>query len=550
MTWSVFWKLTRQGLNLPELNPIRMTNLKSNNLAETIERLVVFGGVPVSPDIQAWLSGCGAAKSTPPASEWLVPSLPYMRDILPARDCQDLFRRTAIRDPKYRLHLDLALANVLQIIARSERWGRFEQLAFGVLKPLSQRLMSLVEWVAELSGQSANSIGDVHWQQFKSEIFREAASSFQWLDDNLWGHARDAAELFPLIEELYLPLIGHPVHLELAGLQAHVMSSLIYAARVDDGIEVSGDELVACEELRSMGAPILLRQGSRFCTLVGRVELSLLEQEHPAILPMKAAPLGITGTAKESSIHQATSEISWLQVDGDGMLIGCVPFLSVCLESGKWPESPSSDAPSWTRLPGSDAFLEAAHRNKISDHEDAVVAMDRHPLYGVLLQFLIAEALDRELGDETLLIAPPLDKVGPETEWGTSVLYRPSSKVDDDKRSESAGYLSLGSIDRVMDRVASDLSLEIIPLPYSNDHYGLWSWGLHLLIELKVVVGQRDRWALNSSLHDSLYTGKLMGYVLRDRREVRQVIHRVMRNMWDEAALSIANTSIEKEVSL
>jgi hypothetical protein len=526
-----------------------MTNLESNNLAEAIEHLVVFGGVSVSPEVQAWLVGCGAARTTPAASEWLVPSLPYMRTILPARDCQDLFRRTAIRDPKYRLHLDLALAKVLQIIARSERWGRFEELAFGVLKPLSQRLLALLEWVADHAGQPASALGDVHWQQFEAEICGDSASSFQRLDDQLWGHARDAAGLFPLIEELYLPLAGHPVYFELFGLHAQVMSSLVHAARVDDGIEVSGDELAACEELRRLGAPILLKPGSRFCTLIGRVELSLVEHESPTSLPIKTAALGVPAIAKESTMHPATSEVSWLQVPQDKAPAGRVPFVSASLESGKWPENQPQGAPSWARLPESDALLETTLLKKSSDHEDAVIAIDRHPLYGLLLQFLISEALDRELGDETLLIAPPLDKVGPETEWGTSVLYRPSSKVDVGKRSESVGYLSLGTLDSVMNRVASELSLESIPLPYSIDHYRLWSWGIHLLIDIKVVVGQRDRWALSSSLHDRLYTGKLMGHVLRDRREVRQVIHRVLRGMWDEAASALTDASFGKEVS-
>ena len=112
-----------------------MTNLESTNLGQTIEHLVVFGGVRVSPEVRAWLLGCGAARTTEVASEWLVPSLPYMRTVLPARDRLDLFRRTAIRDPRYRLHLDLTLAKVLQIISKSERWGRFEGLAFGTLKP-------------------------------------------------------------------------------------------------------------------------------------------------------------------------------------------------------------------------------------------------------------------------------------------------------------------------------------------------------------------------------------------------------------------------------
>ena len=526
-----------------------MTTLEASNLSETIEHLVVFGGVTTSPELQAWLIGCGIARPAPGQSKWLVPTLPYLNSVLPAKDRQDLFRRTAIRDPLYRLHLDLALARVLQIIAKSERWTQFEKLAFGELSPLSQRLLSLLEWVADHSGQPANGLSDVHWERFEVEIYGDSAARFRGLDNHLWGHARDAADLFPLIKDLYLPMIEQPVHFELSDLNAKVMAALIEAARVDDELVLSGDELVVCEELRRSGAPILYRPGTHFCSLVGRVEMSLTEFSAVQSWSIKSSPLGVPALARKSGLHFVADEISWLRPTESKKLTSHATFLSICPDSGKWPDSPISNAPPWGHLPGGSTLSEAALLRKPPGLEEAVIALDGHPLYGILLQFLISEALDRELGDETLLLAPPLDKVGPETDWGTSVLYRPSPKAETGGGSHSIGYLSLGTLDKVMDRIAHQLSTEVLPLPYGRDDYGLWSWGLHLLIDLKVVVGQRDRWALSSTLHDRLYTGNLMAQVLRDRREVRQTIHRVLHGMWKEAAVSLADSSIEMEVS-
>lgn len=526
-----------------------MTTPEASDLSETIEHLVVFGGVTTSPELQTWLVACGIARPAPSHSKWLAPTLPYLNAVLPAKDRQDLFRRTAIRDPLYRLHLDLALARVLQIIAKSERWTRFEDLAFGALSPLSQRLLSLLEWVADHSGHPANGLSDVHWDRFEVEVCGDAVARFRFLDNHLWGHARDAADLFPLIEDLYLPLIEQPVHFELSDLKAKVMVALIEAARVDDGITLSADEFVVCEELRRAGAPILCRPGTLLCSLVGRVEMSLTEFTTAQSWPMKSAPLGVPALARKSELHIVADEISWLRPTEAKNLTNHATFLSICPDLEKWPDSSISNAPPWGQLPGGGTLSEAALLKKASGLEDSVIALDSHPLYGLLLQFLVSEALDRELGDETLLLAPPLDKVGPETEWGTSVLYRPSSKSEIGGGTQSIGYLGLGTLDRVMDRIAHQLSTEVLPLPYFRDDYGLWSWGLHLLIDLKVVVGQRDRWALSSTLHDRLYTGNLMAQVLRDRREVRQTIHRVLHGMWKEAAVSMADSSNGMEVS-
>src|SRR5687768_16971906 len=96
------------------------------NLSELIERLVVFGGATAPQECRSWLASCGIAQPIPEQTQWVVPSVSYLRSVLPARDRLDLMRKSAVRDPQYRLHLDLTLARVIQVIASGERWKLFE----------------------------------------------------------------------------------------------------------------------------------------------------------------------------------------------------------------------------------------------------------------------------------------------------------------------------------------------------------------------------------------------------------------------------------------
>ena len=519
------------------------------NLSEVIERLVVFGGATAPQEFHSWLFSCGIAQPVPEQQKWVVPTVSYLRSVLPARDRLDLIRKSAVRDPQYRLHLDLTIARVIQVIASGERWKRFEELSFGVLRPLSQRLLGLVEWVAEHTGKSPLSLNEATWSKFEHDILRDTLPRFRSWDDHLWGHARDAAELFPLLEDLYLPLADQPVHFGPTDDQAQLLMSLIEAARVDDGVKLMDNDSVICEELKRAGVPLLRRAGSQICSLTGNIELSITAAATAPGASMQSVPLGLPILARRSRVRVPAQEISWLKSSTQSTWVSEATFLSVCPISETWQDAHVADAPPWTLLPKSSVLNESALLKKSSGLEDALITLDRHPLYGLVLQFLISEALDRELGDETLLLAPPLDKTGSEAEWGTTVLYRPTVKSEIGLQSRTQGYLSLGALDEVLAVIAQHLSLETLPLPYSKTGYGLWSWALHLLIDLKVVVGQRDRWTLNPNLHDRLYTGTLMSKVLRDRRDTRQSISQALSGLWLSASTEESKSKLAKEMT-
>jgi hypothetical protein len=519
------------------------------NLSEVVERLTVFGGATAPQQCHDWVVSCGIAQIVPKQPQWVVPTVSYLRSVLPAKDRPDLIRKTAVRDPQYRLHLDLVIARVIQLIARSERWTRFEELSFGILRPLSQRLLSLVEWVAARTGKAPISLSEAQWSQFEDDVLPYASSRFHSWDNYLWGRARDVAELFPLLADQYLPLIDQPVHLTLSNRQARTMMLLIEAAREDDGVTFSREDLMICDELKRAGAPILQRVGSQLCSLTGNVELSVTGVPPTTTsASMHSVPLGLPTLAKRSRICSNAEETSWLKSSGPSVWKSEATLLSVCPVSETWQNAHLADAPPWALLPEGSVLTEFTLLKKTSAFEDALISLDRHPLYGLLLQFLIAEALDRELGDETLLLAPPLDQTGARAEWDTTVLYRPSTKSNTGPHSKGIGYLSLGRLDLVLEEIAHYLSLQTLPLPYFRAEYGLWSWALHLLIHLKVVVGQRDRWTLNPLLHDRLYTGTLMAKMLRDRRDTRESIHRVLSRLWQAASFEEGKSKLAKEV--
>ena len=518
-------------------------------LSETIENLVVFGGAAAPLELRPWLVSCGVAQIAPGQTQWMIPKLSYLHSVLPAKDRRDLIRKTVIRDPHYRLHLDISIARVLQIIASGGRWARFDELAFGVLRPLSQRLLHLLEWAGEIGMQG--SLGEADWGQFERDVCRDAYPHFQLWDNDLWGFARDAANLFPLLEDLYLPLNDQPVHFNLSGRKAELMASLIEAARADDGVMVGVDDTAACDELKRAGAPIVRRPGAQLCWLAGRVELSVDDIDLPKtqVAQIRAVPLGIPLLAKRSRTRFNAKEISWLKSSVPRVWISEATFLSVCPVSESWPATPVVDAPAWSLVPDSGALAESALPGKVPALEDAIITLDRHPLYGLMLQLFIAEALDRELGDERILLSPPMDEAGAGAEQGTAILYRPQAMPEAGFSSQSVGYLDLGTFDTVLEQIAYHLHLHTLPLPYSKEGYGLWSWALHLLIDLKVVVGQRDRWTLNAALHDRLYRGSLMAKVFRDRRETRQSVHKLLNRLWQDASVA-AIEALQKQEAI
>lgn len=109
--------------------------------------------------------------------------------------------------------------------------------------------------------------------------------------------------------------------------------------------------------------------------------------------------------------------------------------------------------------------------------DDALRMLADHPLYGFWIQTLLIEALDRELGEETLVFAPPTHAIVTDIESATRVYYRP--RLDLTKRVRP--LLELGPLDDVMGRIATSVSVR--PVPTLGDPAGPWAMSLALLVQ-------------------------------------------------------------------
>lgn len=499
-------------------------------VSEVIEPLIAYGGAQARDDLRLWLEQSGVAYGVAGAPDWVTPARSYLRHTLPYRDRKDLLRKTVIRMPSYRLHLDLALCRVLHAIAAGERWSRFEKLVRDVMKPIAPRILSLLEWASEHSGKPPVELSEREWQDLEAAV---STNCFEQIDQELWGAYRSPAEMFPLLEELYLPLVSQPVHAPLGGGEQQLLSRLIVAARRGDAVFFPKDQLEKGRALRQKGFPVAIRSGVNRAWLCGAVELCEPGGCPEAVNSVIEAPEGVGKYARDSEVLTASDETKHLKTNGTGQLTLFGTFVSVPVNALSWPLEMPPQVPPWNALPGRAAFEDVALPRRRSEKADEPLAvLTQHPLYGFLIQFLLAEVLDRELGDETIMLAPPLDRKVECIEAATMVLYRPTKKIVDEFKPQDRGFFELGLFDDILNQLSAVEGIHLIPLPHPSCYRGVWSYGLSLLINLEFVVGLQDRWTISPEVHDRLYGGALMRDVIRDKKQLRERFHKALTEMW------------------
>jgi hypothetical protein len=150
---------------------------------------------------------------------------------------------------------------------------------------------------------------------------------------------------------------------------------------------------------------------------------------------------------------------------------------------------------------------------------------------GFWFQLLLLEALDRELGDETLILAPPVDRRVSDIEAATLVLYRPR-KQQDSSSENNRRVATLGLLDEVLTRLSRELGLHPLPLVI-NTSAGIWSFSLRMLRNAQLVKDRYDRWVLHPDALDRLHGGGLMKDVIRRGKHFRdQRLHGVLKTLW------------------
>jgi hypothetical protein len=514
-------------------------------LLPTLEGLATHGGARPRHDHAVWLRSVGAAV---PSSEtdWAVPTLSWIESAVPARDRVDILRRTAIRDPGYRAHLDLVLASVLHAVGRAERWRRFDELVQGPLLTFAPRFVQLLEWIEGQRGIGCQKLEGSIWLEADSHIAGSESQPFALWDQALWGASRSMSILFPLLQELYVPLLAHPVHFCLEVLRFKpeteaLLKAVANAARRAEGTLILPSHNNAVDELLRLGVPLRVQpigtQAQSIASLVGPVSVSSRfgssAAESMTSLHVRA---GVPEHAVRCTVgdfeRQAleSCRLFWENVDHNGP--GPIAFLSVSDQLGSWPEE-SEIAPPWAQLPGAQTLRSTARSRRDSpDADDALQRLANHLFFGFLLQVLLVESLDRELGEETLVLAPPIDRRVEDIDGATRVFYRPRrSAVDSSSGGRPEGH-DLGLVDSALSDLARALGLRGVSHAYQGNCVGPWSRALRLLRSAGLIVGLYDRWSIAPHVLDRLHGGGMMTAVIRRGRAYRERLHSELFRVW------------------
>ena len=478
--------------------------------------LALGGSVDLRSCSRRWLEAVGAARAS--AGERLVAIDDWLACALPAESAGELLRRTLLRDPLYRLHVDLLLMEVVAAVAAAARWRRLEEILFGDLLAIAPRIAGLLK----LAHREGRSWRDARWADFDPLPPDVAAR----LDERCWGAVGSAESVFPLLHALYPALASIPVYLD--GDDPFV-AAVVVAATNGDAVRLSPDREEDIVARSRRGVPLWWRSlddGSLEVTLATACRTAG-QPEPLATQPFsRGVPDSVrAGSAVLSSNSEANHVLFWECVESARHALAFVG--SGILE---WPSDTDAvrrGLPHRSQL--SDLVRSRRPQHGASDPPDeALRSLSDHPLYGLWLQLLLVEALDRELGEETVLLAPPTHAVVADIEGATHVYYRPRS--DEENRRRPA--LDLGLVDAVLTRVASGLGFASVGV--LGGATGPWSMGLALLAQVGVAQTKHDRWALSTHALDRLHGGGLMTGVIRRGRVFRERIHDVLEGLWGD----------------
>lgn len=517
------------------------------DLQPILEALATYGAARPSIKLQVWLQSSGVAEMTP-SSGWMAPTHGWIEDVLPARNGMDLLRRTILRIPRYRAHLDISLSAVLHAVGASERWVRFEELLFGAYAPFAQRFAALLEWQERESAVKALELRQHAWQEADKKISSLLLHTFSHWDEELWGASGNPNLLFPLLGDLYLPLIESPVYLSLGagGISVQtgsLVAGLICAAKHGEGVLLPIQTGVEeSTHLIPLGLPVRLLSSPTapgYCVLglIGRVSLSVQDKFQVSEPSYALMPGGVPFCVQQSAFLEdplgmiADFMATFWEMADDQKTISA--FMSIDRKLDRWPSDPTDDAPPWSRVPTLETLGAIAKPRRLSPEADeALMSMASHTLYGFLLQLLLLEALDRELGEETLILAPPIDRKVQDLEGTTVVLYRSRLVTDPSQEIALRPLYELGPLDPVLARVSREIGILRVCRPYIEEDAGPWSRSLKLLRSAQIIIARHDRWSIAPDVLDRLHGGGLMTQIIRRGRALRERLHAVLEALW------------------
>jgi hypothetical protein len=521
-------------------------------MMDLLEGLACVGGVRPGAEEREWLLTTGAT-SDDEESGWLLTDHDWVCSVLPAKNHLDLLRETAIRDPLYRFHLDVLVSQVLQAVARSERWARFEELMSGPFLYFAPRFVQLLELASLVTGVDRRELTESSWAALAVQVERADAEVFTAWDGLLWGRVKGgAAAIFPNLTDLYAPLARRAVNVNssktnLAATELRLLEDLVSNSRVGEGVFFTEDDRVSVKSLQDIGLPVRVwppgggAERRMLAGLVAPVRFATGSGESGrrvdgAILPCVAretfehvagAQAGRSRTNPSEGIWSVWDSI---RNQASGLFLGSLGFVP---RKGDWPRLGSDVpvAPSGAEVPLLESIKIADKKSPEADESVRVLA--KHVVFGLIIQVLVIEALDRELNKESLTLTPPQDHKVDDVVNSTRVLYHPPSDPSSGEKNDLPAY-NLGDFGEVMREVAGDLNIVGVPEPFKGGGCEPWPTALNLLWHAGVVTPRHYGWGLSEEVLDRLHGGGLMKGVLRRGQDMRNAIHNSLRRMWEE----------------
>jgi hypothetical protein len=486
-------------------------------LQANLVELALGGAIAPEPGVRGWLEAIGVAGAM--EGDSIVADEDWLGCSLPSRSAKDLLARTLLRDPLYRLHVDLALGEVVTAVGASGRWSRLEDLLFGELAVLAPRLVALVDLARTQGGASESAF----WRQL-DPLPQATTATF---DERCWGITGAAEAMFPVLRTQYPALASVPVFIREAD---PLVIAVSLAASAGEAVRVPANHQEKLPSLARQGVPLSwrnLEDGSFEVTLSAPCRMRGTAEG----VSTQPYSRGVPAIARQASAllptHAPNTRASFWEI-ADSRASG-LAFIGTATRDA-WP---SDNDASHRGLPHG-GLLSNLVRSRRVEHgssdpaDDAFRSLAAHPLFGFWVQVLLVEALDRELGEETLLLAPPTHALVEDVEAATRVYYRPRS----DAARKVRPLLDLGGLDDVMTRLAAPSGVH--PVAALGDPAGPWAMSLALLARVGVAQTRHDRWALSAHALDRLHGGGLMTGVIRRGRTFRERLHEVLEQLWRE----------------
>jgi hypothetical protein len=329
--------------------------------------------------------------------------------------------------------------------------------------------------------------------------------------------------------------MGIPVHFCLTETSeaALLIANLVQAAQQGEGVYCGRNTLSELRQLVVSGVPLrwtVVPDGSLVAGLVSRVDYCGDLTLEPN---MRAFPGGIPQRAQTSICANPkrphSCEEIWRMPAPPGQMVA---YIGVDSRASSWPEKTCKHVPDRFQLPMAELLHRLAKTRRSSpDSDTALARLAHHPFFGFWVQVLLLEALDRELGEESLILAPMMSTIVEDIEGSTRVFYRPRLRsteviIHRDTR-------EIGSLDRVMNDLAFNTGLGRVYLPFGCAE-GPWSLGLRLMRSVGLIQGRHDRWTLMDHILDRLHTSGMMTGVIRKGQTLREHLHSTLESLWNQ----------------